>query len=398
MATNYPTSIDSPTNPSSGNTLNSPSHSAQHAFENDAIVALETKVGITGSAVNTTLDYKLSGIATGDKAASLTGTESFTNKTLGSGTKITLGSDATGDMYYRNSGGVLTRLPAGTDGQIIQYSGGIPTTVSNPAAADASTVPVKGVVVLATQAKVDTADDTNTTTAKNVITPSTLRARLVNSGVVDTGSSTAYAIAPSPAITSYTTYQEFTWKAVNANTTTTPTLNVNGLGAKTITNQDGTALTIGQITAGSIVTNVYDGTNMQMISKAANLAAPSSYNSTFTQDISLTTTITKAHGLGRIPTFVQLDSYMLSNNVIAFSKGSYNGTTQNTTYGAINSASAAPTLLNLSAKFFHMAKATNPSDSDFLEGVVSVDATNITITLTKTNTPTGTANLMLQAF
>ena len=59
MATNFPVSLDSLTNPTSGNTLNSPSHSSQHANSNDAIEALEAKVGVDNSAVSTSLDYKV---------------------------------------------------------------------------------------------------------------------------------------------------------------------------------------------------------------------------------------------------------------------------------------------------------------------------------------------------
>ena len=59
MATNFPTTLDSLTNPSAGNTLNSPSHSTQHANSNDAIEALQAKVGVDSSAVTTSLDYKV---------------------------------------------------------------------------------------------------------------------------------------------------------------------------------------------------------------------------------------------------------------------------------------------------------------------------------------------------
>jgi microcystin-dependent protein len=59
MATNFPTTLDALTNPSAGNTLNSPSHSTQHANSNDAIEALQTKVGVDSSAVTTSLDYKM---------------------------------------------------------------------------------------------------------------------------------------------------------------------------------------------------------------------------------------------------------------------------------------------------------------------------------------------------
>lgn len=53
---NYPTSLDSFTNPSSSNSLDTPSHALQHADANDAIEALEAKIGIgsspAGSATN----------------------------------------------------------------------------------------------------------------------------------------------------------------------------------------------------------------------------------------------------------------------------------------------------------------------------------------------------------
>lgn len=59
MPTNFPTSLDSLTNPLATDTLNSPSHSGQHADANDAIEALEAKVGVTGSLVTSSLDYRV---------------------------------------------------------------------------------------------------------------------------------------------------------------------------------------------------------------------------------------------------------------------------------------------------------------------------------------------------
>ena len=49
MAINYPSSLDTFTNPTSSDSLNSPSHSDQHANANDAIEALEAKLGIGAS-------------------------------------------------------------------------------------------------------------------------------------------------------------------------------------------------------------------------------------------------------------------------------------------------------------------------------------------------------------
>lgn len=44
-----------------------------------------------------------------------------------SGLTLNLGSDATGDTYYRNSSGYLTRLAAGTNGHVLTLAAGIPS-------------------------------------------------------------------------------------------------------------------------------------------------------------------------------------------------------------------------------------------------------------------------------
>jgi hypothetical protein len=45
----------------------------------------------------------------------------------GGGVKMTLGSDATGDIYYRDSGGNLARLPVGSNTNVLTLSGGLPS-------------------------------------------------------------------------------------------------------------------------------------------------------------------------------------------------------------------------------------------------------------------------------
>ena len=59
MATNFPASLDALTNPTSSDSLSSPSHSAQHTNVNDAVEALQAKVGADSSAVTSSLDYKV---------------------------------------------------------------------------------------------------------------------------------------------------------------------------------------------------------------------------------------------------------------------------------------------------------------------------------------------------
>ena len=61
MATNFPSGLDSFTNPSATDSMDSVSvpHASQHANLNDAVEALEAKVGVDGSADTGSLDYKV---------------------------------------------------------------------------------------------------------------------------------------------------------------------------------------------------------------------------------------------------------------------------------------------------------------------------------------------------
>lgn len=95
MATNFPAGLDSLTNPLSTDTLASPSHSTQHANVNDAVEALQAKVGIDNSAVTTSLDYL------GRNAVS---------KTL---------VDAKGDLIAGTAADTVARVAVGTDGQVL---------------------------------------------------------------------------------------------------------------------------------------------------------------------------------------------------------------------------------------------------------------------------------------
>lgn len=91
MAITFPTTLDSLLNPNSTDSMNVVSHSAQHANANDAIEALEAKVGVDNSAVTTSLDYLLkssSSINPGHKHTSAaitdlaTSTITFSNKVI----------------------------------------------------------------------------------------------------------------------------------------------------------------------------------------------------------------------------------------------------------------------------------------------------------------------------
>ncbi len=70
MASTYPTSLDTFTNPTASSLLTSPSHAQQHSDINDAVEALEAKVAIGNTVLGTYTAY----------------TPTMTNFTLGNGT------------------------------------------------------------------------------------------------------------------------------------------------------------------------------------------------------------------------------------------------------------------------------------------------------------------------
>ena len=284
--TTFPTNLDTLTNPASGDALNNPSHADQHINANDAIEALEAKVGVDASAVNTTHDFKLSGVATGDKAVSKTGIETLTNKTLTSPV-INLSSNATGDTYYRAGDGTLGRLAIGSSTNILQVSsGGVPEWVANPNATDASTS-TKGITKL----------------------------------------SVAPASATNPI-------------AVGDNDTRIP-------GYK---------------------------------------------SGTTTYDLSASGTTTIAHGLGKIPSVVRITGMSIETGLnVAYAV--YTASTQSSVFGFSSNDGSATEIAGNSFRFMSNSNWA----TIYTTGVITVDATNITITWTETGSNSGTAYLTWEA-
>ena len=107
MATSFPTSLDTLTNPTSSDSLSSPSHSAQHANVNDAVEALQAKVGADSSAVTSSHDYliadhasritTLEGASSGKilQVVSTTKTDTFSASIAGGGSAAVTGLSAT---------------------------------------------------------------------------------------------------------------------------------------------------------------------------------------------------------------------------------------------------------------------------------------------------------------
>ena len=90
----------------------------------------------------------------------------------------------------------------------------------------------------------------------------------VQDGVYTTltsASGTDTIIATGPiGLSAYVAGQTFNFVAAGANTTTSVTLNINGIGAKNITKNGSTALAIGDIASGAMISVIYDGTQFQL--------------------------------------------------------------------------------------------------------------------------------------
>lgn len=100
MATNYPNSLDSLTNPSGTDSLSSPSHSQQHANANDAIEALQAKVGIDNSQDTDSFDYRIAALESGGNVGTelgLAGNNDLTVSGIENKTKL----DEFGKTVYR---------------------------------------------------------------------------------------------------------------------------------------------------------------------------------------------------------------------------------------------------------------------------------------------------------
>jgi hypothetical protein len=124
MAINFPTSLDNFTNPTSGNTLDSPSHSVQHSDINDAVEAIEAKIGVGSStAGSATAGYALVNTSGGTTAYSLLGVSGLTSGTATNGQVLTANGSGAVSFETASSGGVVV--------QIVFATTTTDTTVSN---------------------------------------------------------------------------------------------------------------------------------------------------------------------------------------------------------------------------------------------------------------------------
>lgn len=207
----------------------------------------------------------------------------------------------------------------------------------------------------------------------------------------DTGTANAYAITPSPVISSYVAGQTFIFKAANANTTAS-TLNVNSLGVKSIKKMGSSALVSGDIASGSDVMVTYDGTNFQMISPVANLpSAPGVSSGNANHDISSNSAQTIAHGLSTTPRLVKVTVTLAGNPSASAAFLTYSGGAANVI--RVVSSGTSSVADNTGHIFSAISGPTGTT-----VGIGAPDATNINLTWSKDTASTGTAYILWEAY
>lgn len=273
-----------------------------------------------------------------------------------------------------------------------------PVTPSN---SDASTT-VKGVSKLSTAPLLST----------NPIAVGTNDNRIPIGYAVDSVGTDAYAINPTLALVAYAAGQIFTFQAGTANTGAA-TLNVSGLGAKTIKKNVSTDLATGDILLNQIVMVEYDGTNMQLLSLIPQGAiiltsqvsgvlpvanggtglVTKNFNSGAQAGATTSTTVI-AHGLGKTPAHVKItamSSVGLGNQGSIWSVGTYDGVTNQCIY--MNQTTPGSGQIVGAPDTSNTIRLSVGSGNQITSGTVALDATNITITWSSVNG--GIANYLL---
>jgi hypothetical protein len=116
----------------------------------------------------------------------------------------------------------------------------------------------------------------------------------------DTGAVNALAVSGIPSVSAYRAGLTVRVLVGHTNTTTTPTLNVNSLGAVPIVNPNGSALAVGKMVAGHIAEFVHNGTSFDLLTPYPQTSGMQEFlaSGSFTVPIGVTKVRSRVWGAG----------------------------------------------------------------------------------------------------
>lgn len=280
------------------------------------------------------------------------------------------------------------------EGQSYDSAGGTWNARANGVNPNASTT-VAGKVEAATAAESIAGTDSGGTGALTFVSPSNIAKNQQNNAHQYAESATGnddYAITLTPAPAALAAGQEFVFKADVA-CTGAATLNVNGLGAKTIKKLHDQDLEDNDIEAGMIVKVIYDGTYMQMQSPAATnlstatitsltggvgtpistLHAHKRTNGAFSWNMAGNKQV--AHGLGATPNWIRAFGIIDGNfTTIPYSSGTKIGSSYACVAKVLNSGPVTDAVVSTSA----ILVLSSGSSGSSVNITVTADGTNLT--------------------
>ena len=163
-----------------------------------------------------------------------------------------------------------------TEGYFTDYTAGSWVARTPSASPPNATTAVAGKVEMATDTEVTNGGTTGGTAASLVATPSQIaksKQKDEHNYALDTGIVNAAVVALTPSLTAYTTGMRFSMKLAFT-VTGAMTVNVDGLGAKTVKKKTDQDIATGDYKAGQILELRYDGTYMQCLTPVSTEFTP----------------------------------------------------------------------------------------------------------------------------
>lgn len=246
MAVSFPTSLDAFTNPTASDRVDTVSHSSQHSDENDAIEALEGKVGVNSSAVVTSLDYLVKNTSSSNPGHKHTLVDGASDVSA-SATELNYSSGVTSAIQTQ----ILARIPtvgSSTDNAVVRFNGTTGGTLQASSVIIDDSDNISGIVNLTNTGSISTVDinSTGNLVVKGLTTSGSYGAvdivasgNIYGKGLTLTGSATVIDLASTG---NFTGIKHFA--ATSGSFTTLDLATGGNLGAVSFTNGSGTTLTI----------------------------------------------------------------------------------------------------------------------------------------------------------